>query len=42
MLLPDQLIQRPRPHPHGQRSIGSFHASRAGLFALEQAVGHRG
>jgi hypothetical protein len=42
MLLPHQLIQRPRPHPDGQWRISSFRASRlAGcLLTLKQAVGH--
>ena len=41
MLLPDQLVQAPRPHSHRQGSIGSFHPNRAGFLAVEQAIGHQ-
>jgi hypothetical protein len=35
MLLPHKLIERPRPHPHGQGCIGSYSLSWSLLFAVE-------
>ena len=42
MLLPNQLIETMRPHPHSQRCIGSYLPNGTGLVAVEQTVGHRG
>ncbi len=42
VLLPNQLIEIPRPHPNRQRRIGSY-LIQAGVFvAFEQPVGHCG
>jgi hypothetical protein len=38
MLLPDQLVESSRTHPHRQRRIGSYGFSRAFLVAPKQAV----
>ncbi len=42
MLLPDKLIQAPRPHPHRQRSIGSGNPSGGAFTSIEQPVSHHG
>jgi hypothetical protein len=40
VLLPDQLVERPRPHPHGQGRIGWNRRPRALFAAFEQAICH--
>jgi hypothetical protein len=42
VLLPDQLIEAPRPHPHRQRSVGWNDLSLAASFPshIEQLVVH--
>jgi hypothetical protein len=43
MLLPDKLIQAPRPHTHCQRSIGSWNLTLGGFTPrIEQPVSHYG
>lgn len=41
VLLPDELIERARPHPHRQRRIGGWLLV-DGFGVVEEAVGHRG
>jgi hypothetical protein len=40
VLLPHQLIEIPRPHPHRQRRIGGYDLSWPVFTRVEQLVAH--
>ena len=42
MLLPHQLIETPRPHPHRQRRVASRNLSLSGHTRVKQSIGHCG
>jgi hypothetical protein len=42
MFLTHELIEAPWPHPHRQRSIGSWHLNLGGFTRIEQPVSHYG
>ena len=39
VLLADVFVQRPRPHPRGQRRVGRDRAARVRLLAARRVVG---